>query len=270
MKNEIRISRLMDAYTDNEFFIQGESEVNMDTVKNNVIAKAAKKRMKPIAKALIGIAAAAALAAGTAAVTIPIVMKGRQNTAAGTTYSFEIRDGGYRMETDHGDYTDILTEKDGRLYFSLNDETADITDLVDRETPYIYAYTNTETGGRNYIIMGGTPEQYAIIDLTYIDGGIGWIGDGCMNGIEGNFVALNDFSGEGGNIIDFSFSRNFVRDGDGVRAVTGTEEGYHHNHSISWTGDDPVQVLIPENWEEECMDAWLIKALIQLEIIPRF
>ena len=47
MKNEIKISRLMDLYTDNEFFIQGESEVNLEMVKNNVIEKAegAKKRM---------------------------------------------------------------------------------------------------------------------------------------------------------------------------------------------------------------------------------
>lgn len=270
MKNTIKISRLMDAYTDNEFFIQGESEVNMDTVKNNVIQKAAKKKMKPIAKAVIGAAAAAVLAGGTAAVTIPIVMSGSQNTAAGTTYNYSIRDDGYSISINSGDYADIMTEEDGRLYFNLKGETTDITDLVDRETPYIYAYSNTETGDKNYIVMGGTPEQYAIIDLTYIDGGIGWKGDGCMNGIGGNMADLQDLGNDEWHIIAFDISQNFVKNGDGVHIVSGTEEEFHHKHSVMWAGDTISSNDIPENWEDECMDAWLIKALIQLEIIPAF
>ena len=273
MKNEIRVSRLMDAYTDNEFFIQGESEVDLDMVKKNVAEQAAgaKRKMKPLFKVLIGVAAAAVLAGGAAAVTIPMVLKGSQDTTAGGAYNFEIRDGGYRMTLNSADYSKLLRLEDGRLYFNINDETTDITDLIDRETPYICAYTNTQTGGRDYIIMGGTPEQYAIIDLTYIEeAGIGWRGHGSLNGIDGNIVNLNDYSdvNDSGNVIDFSISQNFVRDGDGVHIVAGTEEEFHHQHSILWTGDTINSNDIPENWEDECMDAWLIKALVQLEIIP--
>ena len=116
MKNTIKISRLMDAYTDNEFFIHGESEVNLEMVKNNVIEKAegAKKRMKPVAKVLIGVAAAAALAVGATATTVAI-MKGSVQNASGATYNYEITDGGYTIEMSITDYGDILTLEDGRL-----------------------------------------------------------------------------------------------------------------------------------------------------------
>ena len=276
MKNEIKISRLMDAYTDNEFFIQGESEVNMETVKNNVIEKAtgAKKRMKPVAKILIGVAAAAVLAVGATATTVAI-MKGSVTNASGATYDYEIReDHGYTIQLSPADYGSILTLEDGRLYFNINDDRTDVTDLMDNQTPYIYAYTNTDTGLKNYVVLGGTPEEYYIVDLTYLEG-IGWQGDGALNGIAGNMVQfrLENFEAEAPGEEDtvymsLTFGKNFVKENGEVHPVEG---GWpYHYHHVTWSGGTASYNEIPENWETDCMDAWLLKALIQLEIIPNF
>ena len=275
MKNTIKISRLMDAYTDNEFFIQGESEVNMDTVKNNVTQKAegAKKRMKPVAKVLIGVAAAAALAVGATAATVAI-MQGSVKNAAGATYNYEISDGGYEIRLEPADYGSVLTLEDGRLYFNINGDSTDVTDLMDNQTPYIYAYTNADTGLKNYMVLGGTPEEYYFIDLTYLEG-IGWHGDGALDGIGGNMVQfrLENYEAEAPDEEDFNymslvFGKNFIKDRESGE-ITPVQGGWpYHDHHVNMSGDAVSYTDIPENWETECMDAWLIKALIQLEIIP--
>lgn len=269
MKNTIKISRLMDAYTDNEFFIQGESEVNMDTVKNNVIEKAegAKKRVKPVAKVLIGVAAAAALAVGaTAATTVILNGSGRANNASGSVYHYYVRDDGYEIRRTAINHDSVLTMEDGRLYFNINDESTDVTDLMDNQTPYIYAYINTDTGKKNYLVLGGTPEEYYFIDLIYLEG-IGWQGDGAMNGIDANWVHFELLPSEDYTYMATHFDKGVVKENDEVHFL---EESWQHNHSVSWSnGTGAVfQTDLPENWETDCMDAWLLKALIQLEIIP--
>ena len=275
MKKEVRISRLMDAYTDNEFFIQGESEVNMDTVKNNVIEKAAgtKKRMKPVAKMLIGVAAAAALAVGATAATV-VIMQGSVKNAAGATYNYEITDHGYSISLSVADYGSILTLEDDRLYFNINDERTDVTDLMDNQTPYIYAYTNKDTGLKNYMVLGGTPEEYYFIDLTYLEG-IGWHGDGALDGIGGNLVQfrLENYEAKAPDEEDtlymsMAFGKSFIKDKESGE-VTPVQGGWpYHDHHATWSGGAVSYTDVPENWETECMDAWLLKALIQLEIIP--
>ena len=276
MKNEIRISRLMDAYTDNEFFIQGESEVNLDMVKNNVVEKAegTKKKVKPVAKVLIGVAAAAALAVGATAATVAI-LKGSVTNASGATYNYEVRDSGYIIEMSVTDYGSILTLEDGRLYFNMDGESTDVTDLMDNQTPYIYAYTNADTGLKNYVVLGGTPEEYYLIDLTYLEG-IGWQGDGALDGIGGNQVRfrLEDYEGETPEEtythMSLAFGKNFIKDRESGE-ITPVQDGWpYHDHHANWSGDVLSYTDVPENWETECMDAWLLKALVQLEIIPAF
>lgn len=275
MKNEIKISRLMDLYTDNEFFIQGESEVNIDMVKKNVIEQAAgtKKKIRPLFKVLIGVAAAAVLAVGATATTVAI-LKGSVTNASGATYNYEVRDSGYTIEMSVTDYGSILTLEDGRLYFNIGGESTDVTDLMDNQTPYIYAYTNADTGLKNYVVMGGTPEEYYIVDLTYLEG-IGWQGDGALDGIGGNQVnfRLENFEAEAPDEEDtlymsLVFGKNFVKENGEVHPV---QDGWpYHDHHVTWSGGVVHHTDIPENWETDCMDAWLLKALIQLEIIPEF
>lgn len=159
MKKEVKISRLMDAYTDGEFFIQGESEVDLDTVKNNVIAKAAvkNKRVKPLVKVLIAAAAAAVLAAGATAAKI--VTRGGYTTPTGVIMSYG---GGmsYAEDREHP----IKVEEGNRLMFVADGQHIDITDLVDENTPYIYTYENS-AGDNCYIVVGGAAGDYGYIEL---------------------------------------------------------------------------------------------------------
>lgn len=167
MKNEVKISRLMDAYTDGEFFIQGESEVDLDTVKNNVIAKAAgkNKRVKPLVKVLIAAAAAAVLAAGATAARI--VTRGGYDTPTGISvnYWWSEDGGGWGVSFDEDRPVPIKVEEGKRLMFAANGQNIDITNLVDENTPYIYTYKNS-AGDACYIVAGGAAGDYGYIDLV--------------------------------------------------------------------------------------------------------
>lgn len=148
----------MDAYTDDEFFIQGESEVNMDTVKNNVIEKAAgaKRRIKPLVKILIGVAAAAILAAGGATA---MATRGGYTTPMGISVS----DGGGFHSAEDREHP-IKVEEGNRLMFVADGQHIDITDLVDENTPYIYTYQNSD-GDDCYTVVGGAADDYGYIEL---------------------------------------------------------------------------------------------------------
>ena len=166
MKNEIKISRLMDTYTDNEFFIQGESEVNMDTVKNNVIEKAAgtKRRIKPLVKVLIGVAAAAILAAGATASRI--VTRGGYTTPTGISLNYWWSEGEWSGDMSIAEDREhpIKVEEGNRLMFVADGQHIDITDLVDENTPYIYTYKNS-AGDDCYIVVGGAAGDYGYIEM---------------------------------------------------------------------------------------------------------
>lgn len=257
---EIKISQLMDNYTDNEFFIDEESEVNMDRIKENVIENVSgkKTKIKPAAKIMIAIAAAAALAVGATAAAAAI--SGRFSDASGATYDYEVHEDGYSIRVAPGNYEDMLTLEDGRLIFRLGDNTTDVTDLMDSKTPYIYAYNNADTGRESYIVLGGTPEEYSIVDFSYLDG-IGWSGNGCMDGIEGDSITVSVEE----NIASIVFNKSFVRENGEIHQVEG---GWpYHSHSVIWFDGKVTDSNIPENWNGECMDAWLISAMASLDMI---
>ncbi|MCH5200362.1 MAG: hypothetical protein J1F60_05315, partial [Oscillospiraceae bacterium] len=58
MKKELDITKIMDDYTDNEFFVEGEQAVDTEKAVGELLAQVRpKKRMKPIFKVLIAAAA---------------------------------------------------------------------------------------------------------------------------------------------------------------------------------------------------------------------
>lgn len=159
----LRISRLMDEYTDTEFFPAGGSAVNPQAVKGWVLANAkapskgnqASKRKKVL------------LAAALAAVLVVLVGAGLpyiQHQLVNGMLSFEKTTDG--RITSYVHYGSVVELKDGRLFFNLdNRQQMDISDLVSTETPYIYDGSDSETGMIYYIIMGGTPECYGYVEL---------------------------------------------------------------------------------------------------------
>ena len=163
----LKISRLMDEYTDTEFFPTGGSAVSPERVKDRVLAQtmaatpARRKQKMPRKKKLLLAAALAAAMVLMMAAGYPLIQRQLVNgslsfgqNVEGKYVSYEQRD-------------DIIVEEDGRLYFAPEDgERVDITDLVSEETPYIYDGSDPEAGLEYYIIMGGTPECYGW--LTWI------------------------------------------------------------------------------------------------------
>ena len=153
----IRISRLMDEYTDTEFFPVGGSAVSSERVKARVLAsvkvKTQRKQM-PRKKVLLAAAMAAAMVLLMAA-GYPFIQRRLVN---GSLSFGQNGEGRFVSFEAHGS---VMDAEDGRLYFTPEDgERVDITDLVSEETPYIYDGSDPDSGLTYYIIMGGTPECY--------------------------------------------------------------------------------------------------------------
>lgn len=155
----LEISRLMDEYVDNEFFPQGGETADAQTVKDRVLAKAApvRKRRKPLKMAL--------LAAALALVGVLCIAAGLPTTVyhlvAGGTVTVQRGPDGYASYDFSNQFpAEPVILEDGRLWLVINDGRTDITDLIDMETPYILEDTDPESGLSNYLIVGGTPEDF--------------------------------------------------------------------------------------------------------------
>ena len=162
----LKISKLMDGYTDEEFFPEGEETANPEAVKARVLARAVsgKKRRRPTLKTVL---IAAALAVGC----LTTVAAGLPDRV------FQLASGGkafYRpsvVYVESFDGIDPVLAEDGRLWLTVNGVQTDITDLVDEETPYIYDNTDPVTGYRDYLIVGGTVEDYGWFECYEIEKG---------------------------------------------------------------------------------------------------
>lgn len=157
----LKISSLMDEYTDNEFFPTGGSAVSPERVKARVLAQAMaaaptrRKQKMPRKKKIL-------LAAALAAALVVLVGAGYpyfQRQLVNGSLSFGQDEGGRFVSFEaHGS---IMEVEDGRLYYTPEDgQRVDVTDLVSEETPYIYDGSDPDNGLTYYIIMGGTPECY--------------------------------------------------------------------------------------------------------------
>lgn len=282
---ELKISELMDDYADNEFDIEGETLVDNEELKGLVMKRAATKgRVKPLFKGL-AIAAAAVCLAGAATAAAFVVTSGEFESPSGAGYRYEVNDDGTAgMMFSSGDYERILTEEDGRLYFNLNGESTDITDLIDQKTPYICGYKNSQSGETNYIIIGGTPEEYGIIDVMHIkfDEPVSrvleeWAGAGNIYGKKDDYsIELTVMKVEAGtddrmdlwSMSLILYHRYTLADGEKVSVSEDFED--HHKHYGNWWINGEVcstAVDIPYTYEQDCCEAWLINALAQLEIM---
>lgn len=170
----IEISRLMDEYVDTEFFPTGGSAASADAVKGWVLANAApvEKRSMPAKKKL-------ALIAVLAAVLVVLVGAGVP------TRVFQILGGTAIYQELPGERRLTCIEKspvsleDGRLWFIADGQRIDITDLIDEDTPYIYDGCDPEIGLVDYMIVGGTIDDYGWYEWTDAP----WMGFGSGGGV---------------------------------------------------------------------------------------
>ena len=252
MNKKIEITELMREYTDDEFNIEGENAADTEKVVENVMGQVKPKvKTKPFKVLIAAAAAAACIAGGTAAATTFFT---EFTTAAGRGVSIEKTDDGWiEYGTLNGLDTLVISE-DGRLYFNVNGKSADITELADRKTPYIYSYTIAETGEPAYIIAGGTPDNYGVVDMYYTEG-VGWQGDGAINGdAVGSFVKVSI-----GDPSDrYAYASGWYRSNMDFFIWYDSADHRHFHGS---------EVDILPTWRDECEDAWFIEGLVQLGLL---
>lgn len=153
--DRIKISEIMDEYTDNDMILNAESDIDTEKVKKNVLKMTKRRTIKKPVKAIIAIAAAAAcLSAVTVTADLPERFFG---SVHGKTNALVILNRGGVTWRMLDDVEDPFEYRDGRIIFTAMGGEEDITDLIDDETPYIASYTSFETGMTNYIAVGGTP-----------------------------------------------------------------------------------------------------------------
>lgn len=162
----LEISRLMDEYTDTEFFPEGGSAANPEAVKGWVLANVkapARKKQRPKKKTLRLAMALAAVLAVLVGAGYPYI----QHRLVNGKISFEVTSDGRITSFVH--YGPIVDMEDGRLFFIQDDgQRIDITDLVNENIPYIYDGSDPDTEMTYYIIIGGTPECYGYIELINV------------------------------------------------------------------------------------------------------
>lgn len=164
----LEISKLMDGYTDEEFFPDGGETADAEAVKARVLAKVqapagkgqkAKKQQMPKKKKVL-------LAATLAAVMVVLMGAGFPSMIYGLVSGqlrFEETDDERSTAVVH--YTPLLQVQEGRLWFSPDEgERIDITDLVSEDTPYIYDGSDPSANQTYYVILGGTPEHYGYFE----------------------------------------------------------------------------------------------------------
>lgn len=156
----LEISKLMDEYQDNEFFPEGEAAADVQAVKNRVLAQAApgKRRRSPLKMALL----AAVLTVGCAlciAAAGPLTHLYRMVSGDSVLIQTDPT-GQYYLRISWADINTPIVLEDGRLWLLLEDQRTDVTDLIDEDTPYIVEGEDPDSGLKNYLIVGGTPEDY--------------------------------------------------------------------------------------------------------------
>lgn len=203
---QLEISRLMDEYQDNEFCPEEGSAASAAAVKARVLAQAAPAktwRRPPLKAALIAAALVVGLVATAAAADLPMKM---YKLVTGDSMVIQLDPTGqhYLRRAWEMDGPPVTLEN-GRLWLVIEDERIDVTNFIDEETPYIVEGEDPESGLKNYLIVGGTPEDYgwfmwAELPLGGYDGG-GWNSHTDYFEVDGELVNVNDWWAENGDGI---------------------------------------------------------------------
>lgn len=163
---KVEIIRLMDNYTDKEFFFE-DTEDSSGTDSKGVKARVM-SRVKPftVKKRIKITAAAAAAAAVLSAAAVAVnsgIFSGSYKTASGITVDFRNNDWHVHFNSDY----EPCVYRDGRTIFTALGEDKDITDLIDEKTPYICSYKNS-AGLQSYLIVGGRPGNVGFAEVSNI------------------------------------------------------------------------------------------------------
>ena len=163
----LEISKIMDEYTDTEFFPADTSAVDPEAVKARVLAgiKAPTGRKQLPRKKKLLLAAGLAAALVLMGAGLPSLVH-QTYQLLNTTLTFEQNPDSRSVTYEHGAFS--IEVEDGRLFFVLDGERTDITDIISEDTPYIYDGSDPETGLTYYLIIGGTPKNYGWLEWVNV------------------------------------------------------------------------------------------------------
>lgn len=236
----LTISKLMDEYTDIEFFPTGGSAADKDAIKAQVLANAKLAGKKPMPKKK-----KALLMAAIAAVLVVLVGAGLPSIIYQLPNGMMIRfdqsiDGRSISISSDGPILDV---EDGRIISLLDGRHEDITDRISADTPYIADRSDPDAGTTYYVIIGGTPEYCGsfewIATPNPFDPADGNLIDGAQGAVEG---------------VQFAYSYDTYRQDV-------NEYGEPDLYRSSSLGMDTV------TWNEgEEIPAWLLSAMDELNI----
>ncbi len=156
----LEVSKLMDEYVDDEFFPEGGETADVQAVKDRVLAQAApaKRRKTPLKMVLL---AAALGVAGLLCIAAAGPLTQLYHMVSGDSMLIQTDPTGqYYLHISWQDTSTPIVLEDGRLWLVVGDERTDVTDLIDENTPYIVEGEDPDSGLKNYLIVGGTPEDY--------------------------------------------------------------------------------------------------------------
>lgn len=159
----LRISKLMDEYTDTEFSPEGGAAADIRAVKERVLtqARAERKRRPPSLKTVLLVAVLAMGCFLSIAAGLPVTA---YQLFTGGTMLADVEMSGPNRHI----YSDLsgafpedpLVLENGRLWLILNGKRMDITDRIDEKTPYVIERKDSVTGLKTSLILGGVPEDF--------------------------------------------------------------------------------------------------------------
>ena len=211
-----------------------------------------KKPVKPWVRAVL--AAVAAVCLVGAIIGIVFIVKAAVNAVTGY--------GGDRVVGEAKQEPPIKLVED-RLYFTFDGQKTDITNEVDRDLPYIYPYEDPETHMPVYIIAGGNREQYAYAEVVQQEDG-SWQGRGYVPDDMSWYIGVSISEYEE-PFLTYAYGWYHLNETVSVvlnynRSVLHDDGSYESVSHVHYRYD------IPRTWEEDCVDAWLIRGLLDLEL----
>lgn len=207
----MKITELMDNYTDNEILIEGVQEADAEKVLQGVTSRVkVKKHLRLRSKIIIAVAAAF--------IGLFVITAATQTTIFVTRLGYIEEWNVISDSSSGGDGYNVITPYkivDGRVIFTAVDEgeeEIDITDMFSDEKPFYYEYSKEDSNGRVFnciIAVGGTPDALGYGEIFFPpadDGTVHWVASYARNInftyylIDGKEVLSKDLTEEQYNI----------------------------------------------------------------------
>lgn len=230
MNMKLKVSELMDYYTDTEFYPEERKLVDTGAIRDRVLAQVVPARRKRrLGAKLLLVAAAIAVSVGLIAAGQAVV---RYVSPTGAVLT-----GGDGNYSGQAGSAELVLLEEGRLWFVADGQRVDITDLVDANTAYTYVVSDPDTGATSSIIAGGTLEDFGWCEI-FEGPGAGGMGSGQ------NFIlTYANIDGELVNYSDLNISEEDEVEFYQNHEITLVRQGWYADGLVKLGLDDPYGLV---------------------------